>query len=46
MVLKNLFIDAGMYFRNQSNAILTADKTNQIFRLGLRLNLGNMDYDL
>ncbi len=46
MLWQNLFIDAGIYFRNQSNAILTADKTNQIFRLGLRLNLANMDYDL
>lgn len=43
MIWHNLFADAGVFIRNQSNALTSADQTI-MFRLGMRLNLAAIDY--
>jgi hypothetical protein len=43
MIWHNLFADAGVFIRNQNNAIISDDQT-LMFRLGLRLNLAAIDY--
>jgi hypothetical protein len=43
MIWHNLFTDAGIFIRNQSNPIIGDEKTT-LFRLGLRLNLAAIDY--
>lgn len=44
MLWHNLFLDAGVFIRNQSNSLLASDRTNMIFRFGMRLNLAQLDY--
>ena len=43
MIWHNLFADAGVFIRNQNNAIISDDQT-LMFRLGMRLNLAAIDY--
>jgi hypothetical protein len=43
MLWHNLFIDAGVFIRNQSNSILISDSKTTIFRFGLRLNTAALD---
>jgi len=44
MLWHNLFLDAGVYIRNQKNDFMTEDRKNTIYRFGLRLNLAALDY--
>lgn len=44
MLWHNLFLDAGIFIRNQSNMLMNQDKKNMIFRFGMRLNLASLDY--
>jgi len=44
MLWHNLFLDAGVFIRNQNNNTLPADRKNIIFRFGMRLNLAPTDY--
>lgn len=44
MIWHNLFLDAGVFIRNQSNSLLASDRKNMIFRFGMRLNLAPTDY--
>lgn len=44
MLWHNLFLDTGVFIRNQSNSQLATDKSNVIYRVGMRLNLAPTDY--
>lgn len=44
MLWHNLFLDAGVFIRNQQNAVLSTDRNTVIFRFGMRLNLAQTDY--
>lgn len=44
MLWHNLFLDAGIFIRNQTNSLLASDRENMIFRFGMRLNLAPTDY--
>lgn len=44
MLWHNLFLDGGIFIRNQSNSLLAADRRNVIFRFGMRLNLAPVNY--
>jgi hypothetical protein len=44
MLWHNLFLDAGVFIRTQSNSQLLVDRKNQMFRLGMRLNLAALEY--
>ncbi len=44
MLWHNLFLDAGVFMRKQSNALLPTTKENLLFRFGMRLNLAAIDY--
>lgn len=44
MIWHNLFLDAGVFIRNQNNALMTTSLQTTLFRLGMRLNLAPIDY--
>jgi len=44
MLWHNLFLDAGVFMRKQSNALLPTTKENLLFRFGMRLNIAAIDY--
>ncbi len=44
MLWHNLFLDAGIFIRNQQNSLLKTNRNNVIFSFGMRLNLAQTDY--
>ncbi|PCJ65004.1 MAG: hypothetical protein COA58_12095 [Bacteroidetes bacterium] len=46
MLWHNLFFDASVMLRNQSNPLLSSNRKNNIFRIGMRLNLAALDYGI
>ncbi|MBT8327424.1 MAG: hypothetical protein KJP21_06855 [Bacteroidia bacterium] len=44
MLYHNLFIDAGILFRTQSNPLLVQNNNTTLLHLGLRLNTAAFDY--